>query len=358
MTSLEHILRSNRLLAHEIAQQSTEALREPPSTRHSIGRAVRSLLEGQRSIAPVEHEVSDMITRQTGQRTTTGNSILVPTRELVRHEHRALTAASASGGGFLVATDQGPVVDFLRARSVVGRFGATILPDLRGNVTLPREATGANETWLASETSPATDQTPTLGQIAMTPKTVSVKVPFSRQLLLQSNVDAVLGRHFSDALAAAVDKAAIAGTGASGQPTGLTLTSGVNAIAGAALDYPKVLDFIVNAGAQNLDVTGFAMQVASYKLFANRARLTGGSIPIIHDGAIDGRPALHSASVPTASLIAGPWPELWIGEWGAVELSFDPFTSFTSQIISVVAMFSLDIAVRYPAAFSVASSIT
>jgi hypothetical protein len=119
-----------------------------------------------------------------------------------------------------------------------------------------------------------------------------------------------------------------------------------------------VLDFIVNAGAQNLDVTGYAMQVAIYKLLANRARLAGGSIPIFYDGTIDGRLALHSSSIPTASLIAGPWPELWIGEWGAVELSFDPYTSFTSAIISVRAMFSLDIAVRYPSAFSVASSIT
>ena len=79
---------------------------------------------------------------------------------------------------------------------------------------------------------------------------------------------------------------------------------------------------------------------------------------ILNDGAIDGRPAFHSTSVPSASLIAGPWPELWIGEWGATELSFDPFTKFASAIIAVRAVFSLDIAVRYPAAFSVASSIT
>jgi HK97 family phage major capsid protein len=356
MTSPEHIHihRSNRLLAEQIAQQSAEAL-APPSTQFSIGRAVRSLLEGRRSLAPVEHEVSAMITRETGQQPTTGNSILIPTHALVR---RDLTVASAPGGGYLVATDLGPVAHFLRLRSVVGRFGATILPNLRGNVLLPRVSTGAAVTWQTTESTPATEQTPATGQIALTPKTVTVKVDVSRQLLDQSNVDVVLSRHCSDALAAAADTAAIDGTGAAGQPRGLAGTSGVNAIAGASIDWAKVLDFIVNAGTQHLDVTGYAMPVAIYKLLANRARLTGGSIPILHDGTIDGRPALHSSAIPAASLIAGPWPELWIGEWGAVELAFDPYTSFTSAIVSVNAMFSLDIAVRYPSAFSVASSIT
>lgn len=353
MTTLEQILRSNQLLAREIAQQSADALREPPSNEYSLGRAIRSLLEARPSIAPVEREVSNMVTRETGRQTTTANSILVPTRELVRD----LTAGSFAAGGVLVSTDQGPVVDFLRGRSVVGRFGATILPNLRGDVTLPRVATGASGTWLSTESTPAVEQNPTTGQIALSPKTIALTVDCTRQLLLQSNADVVLRKHFSDALAAAVDMAAIAGTGASGQPRGLTLTSGVNAIAGASIDWSKVLDFIVNAGTANLDVTGYAMPVAIYKLLANRARLTGGSIPIIHDGAIDGRPAMHSASVPSANLIAGPWPELWIGEWGAVELSFDPYTSFTSAVVGVRAMFSLDIAVRYPAAFSVASSI-
>jgi HK97 family phage major capsid protein len=352
-TIMEQILRSNHLLAQEIAKQTANAL-ERPRTEYSLGRAVRALLEGERSLAPVEFEVSSMITRNTGRAPTTGNSILIPTHELVR---RDANVANAAQGGYLVGSDLGPVANFLRARSVVGRFGATILSGLRGDVLLPRVSTGASVTWLSTESTPAAEQTPGTGQIAMTPKTVAVKVDLSRQLLLQSNADVILGRHLSAALAAAVDAAALAGTGASGQPRGLDGTAGVNAITGTSIDWAKILDFIVNAGAANLDVTGYAMTPAVYKLLAAREKATGSGM-ILADGAIDARPALHSTSVPTASVMAGPWPELWIGEWGSVELAFDPYTLFSTAIVGVRAMFSLDVAVRYPSAFSVASSIT
>jgi HK97 family phage major capsid protein len=271
-----------------------------------------------------------------------------------------LSAAGADSGAYLVGTKNAAIIDFLRARSVVGRFGATILPGLVGNVTLPKVLTGAVVTWLTNEAAEAVEQTPTLAQAALTPKTVAVLVEFSRQLLLQSTpvVDLVLGRHLSDALRAAVDAAALAGTGSAGQPLGLVATPGVNSITGTSLAWAGVLDFIVNSGAANLDVSGWAMTPAVYKLLASREKGAAGSGMILSDGAIDARPALHSTSVPTASLIAGPWPEVWLAEWGAVDLSFDPYTKFTSAIIAVRAMFSLDVAVRYPGAFSVASAIT
>lgn len=329
--------------------------------KYSLARVVNALVEGKPHGAEYEWEVSEMLRRANPatheQRTI--NSILVPTHELVKHEQtRDLTVVSASAGGYLVDAERSEqVVHFLRGRSVVGRFGATILPGLRGDLTLPKIATGASHTWLSNETTQAAEQTPTTAQIVMRPKNVSSFIEFSRQLLLQSNVDVVLGRHFSDALAAAVDQAALSGSGASGQPTGLTQTSGVNAITGASLAWSGVLDFIVNAGTANLDVSGFAMTPAIYKLLANREKFAGAGA-ILKDGAIDARPALHSTSVPTASLLGGPWSELWIGDWGAVEIAFDPFTKFSNYIIGVRAMFSLDIAVRYPTAFSYASSIT
>lgn len=328
---------------------------------YSLARVVRALVEGRPHSCEYEWAVAETLGRATGQQLRTGNSILVPTHELVKHEQlhtRDLNAAAAGAGGFLVGTENRDVAHFLRGRSVVGRFGATILPGLRGDVTLPKITTGATHTWLTVETTQAAEQTPSTAQIALKPKTVAVFVEFSRQLLLQSNVDVVLGKHFADALAGAVDAAALAGSGVSGQPTGLSNTAGVNAITGTSIDFGKTLDFVVNAGLANLDVSGFAVTPAVYKLIANRARFTGGSIGIVHDGAIDGRPVLPSTSVPSATMMGGPWSELWIGEWGAVDISFDPFTKFSTAIIGVRAMFTLDCAVRYPSAFSVASSIS
>jgi hypothetical protein len=47
-----------------------------------------------------------------------------------------------------------------------------------------------------------------------------------------------------------------------------------------------------------------------------------------------------------------------VGEWGVLELEVNPFANFQAGIVGVRAIASIDIAVRYPTAFSAASSIT
>lgn len=321
--------------------------------QYSLCRAIRGLLTN--DLDGFERELSDHYARKTGRKPSTANSVLIPLGLIAQ---RDLTAASASGGGHLVGADNGPVIDMLRARSVTARLGATILSGLVGNVALPKVSAGSTHTWLANEGSQAAESTPTTGQVLLTPRTVSAFVEVSRTLLLQSDAEAIIARDLASAVAAAIDAAALNGSGAGGQPLGLLGVVGVNSVAGTSLSWPDVLGFLVNAGGANGDVSGFATTPAIYKLLASRARLTGGSIPIVHDGAIDGRPAIHSMGVPTATLIGGPWEHLVIGEWGAVEISTDAFTKFQTAIVGLRCMFSVDVAVRHPAAFSFASSIT
>lgn len=356
--NLKRILDARR--AHNIAellQVERERARVSARARddYSLATALIALASGDHSLAPVEFGVSREIGEKRAIRGLTTNSIVVPTQKLIGA--RDLSASSAPGGGYLVETENGPVAEFLRKRSILGRFGATIIPDLRGDLALPKVTSGATNTWLSTETTQAAESQPVFGQIALSPKTVSTFVEISGQLLKQSNAEQVVRNILSNSLADAVDAAGLTGTGALGLPTGLLNVAGVNAITGTSLSWSGVLDFIVNTGTNNLDVSGWAMTPVIYKLLASREKAAGSGM-ILTDGAIDGRPAAHSMSVPTATLIAGPWAELWIGEWGTVDLSVDPYSKFTSRVVGVRAMFTLDIAVRYPAAFSAAASIT
>lgn len=346
--------------AHAAALQANAAaelvrsLRPRQRATYSLATALGALIGGDLRAAPLEFAVSQAIERESGIAARTAHSLLVPIALL----RRDLTASASAAGGYLVGTDIPGAFDVLRARSVALRLGATLAPNLTGNATLAKVTTGATAYWVSTETTQITESTPTVGQLALTPKTVGTFVEISRQLLTQSALaERVIARDLGAALAAALDAAVIAGTGASGQPTGIVNTAGVNAVAGAALAWGGVLDFMVNAGTANSDFTGFAAPPAIYKLLASREKAAGSGF-IAAAGQIDGRPLLHSTGVPAGTLIGGPWEDVLIGEWGVLELSSDAFTKFQTAIVGIRAFWTVDVGVLRPGAFSVATSIT
>jgi hypothetical protein len=72
----------------------------------------------------------------------------------------------------------------------------------------------------------------------------------------------------------------------------------------------------------------------------------------IWEGTVQGFPAFSSNQVAAAVQYFGDWSKLVIAEWGVLEVDTNPFASFTAGIIGVRAMYSVDIGVRLPAAFS------
>jgi HK97 family phage major capsid protein len=338
------------------AKSIVAELSEKEKRAYLISRAVRDLLNGPGARSGIEWEVSAHIARNLGREGGHPNALFTH-RDLIFGK-RDMTVATAAQGGYLVGTDLGPEIAARRARPVVEQLGATRMSGLTANVALVKVNTGASTQWLQTEATQAIEGNLVLGVVVLAPKSVASFVEVSRQLLLQSAADQVLQRDLRDAINAAIDQAAISGSGASGQPLGLANTVGVNAVSGTSLAYGGVLDFIVNAGTANGECTGFAATPAIYKLLANRERFSGGGRGIIDDGTIDGRPVRHSTAVPSASLIGGDWSEVVVGEWGDLEIQYDKFTKFQQALVGLRVISSIDVGVRYPAAFSVASSIT
>ena len=244
----------------------------------------------------------------------------------------------------------------MRARSITGAFGATIVTGLKPNVDMPIVSTGASAVWHATETTAPSPTDQVFEQLSLRPKLCSASTTVTRQLLVQGGIEGIVESDLRAAIAEAVDVAALGGSGTGGVPKGIANNASVKAITGTALAWSGVLDFAVNAG--DLDCSGYATTAAIYKLLANRARLSGGSIPIINDQTIDGRPVRQSSAVPAGAMIAGPWPQLLIAIWSGVQILVDGFTGMQAGLVTIKADLMLDVGVRNPAAFSVASSIT
>jgi len=334
---------------------------------YSLLRAIHAAATNDWSRAGLEGEWSRNTYRAAGKAMSSGHAFMVPNDVILGTPHsRDLTVASSSGGGYLVATQNLGFAELLRNRMVVKRLGATILADLDANVTVPRQASGATGYWLSTEATGITESQPVFGQIAMTPKTIGAYTEISRQLAMQSSPSAELlvKNDLAKVVALAGDLAAISGSGSSGQPTGLLNTSGIGSVSGGSIAYDDIVEFQTDVATANAlsETCAYVTNPVTAGLLKGRQRFAGTDTPLwvgnIFDGTVEGFKAMASNQVPSATIIFGDWSDVMIAEWGNLELEVNPYANFQAGILGVRAMYSMDVGIRNPGAFSVATSVS
>lgn len=332
--------------------------------RYSVLRAIKALADRDWKEAGFERECHKEILKRAGLDEAPNNGFYIP----VDVQKRDLTVATAAAGGYLVATDNmgGSFIDMLRNRALVAQLGATMLPGLQGSVTIPKQ-TGANTAyWLTNESTAITEGNLTLGQLALTPKNVGAYQEISRQLMLQSSpaADALVMNDLAKVLAIAIDLAAFEGSGASGQPTGISNTGSIGAVTGTSIAYAGILEFQTDVAGSNALAANCAYVTtpAVAALLAQRQRFTSTDTPLwegnILDGKVCGFRGASTLQLTAASMIFGDFSQVVIGEWGMLEIALNPFANFTAAISGIRAIQTVDVGVRYAGAFSRATSIT
>lgn len=297
---------------------------------------------------------------------------------LARHQgvspmlQRDLQVAGTAGytvGTSIVGFDQ-----LLRNISFAFRMGVTRLTGLRDNITIPRQTAAATAEWLQDETDSAAETQPTFTQLPMTPKTVSAYTEMSRLLLMQSSLDVegLVNADLAAVVALAADVAVLSGNGGTGQPLGLDNVTGVGTVSGASLGLAGVLESQTDVATANVmpvrggyvtTPTVAALMIAEVA-FANTASPlwgdpNGGDGPgNIWEGRMLGFPALSTNQVGAGLMYFGDWTKAVVAEWGILEIQTNPYANFPQGVIGVRAMYSLDVGIRLPAAFSITSSIT
>jgi HK97 family phage major capsid protein len=279
---------------------------------------------------------------------------------------RDLNVATPGAGGYLTQTSNMGFDELLRNISFAFRMGVTRLSGLRDNVAIPRQSAAATAEWLTSETDTATESQQTFTQLLLSPKTVSAYTELSRQLLLQSTQDAegLVNADLAAVCALAVDAAVLNGSGASGQPEGLDNTTGVGAVTGTSLGFAGILEFQTDVAAANVMPArgGYVTTPAVAALMIQRVKYTNTASPLwegnIWEGMMQGFAAMSTNQVAAATMYFGDWAKAVVAEWGVLEVETNPFANFPAGIIGVRAMYSVDVGIRYPAAFSKADTIT
>lgn len=329
--------------------------------RASISNFVRALVNESKTERAFFAEVTEQVAKATGRQARGFNSYLVPGDITAGNvQRRDLQKATATAGGFLVGVEQAGFATALDAASLIGKLPMTTLPNMVGDATITRESIKGSAGWLADESSVMPDVQSTIGQIALSPKTISGTVSISRQLLWQSGPAgaAFIERALAVTVAEAVDRALVAGSGSSGEPLGLVNVSGIDTRAGTSFTWAMAQAMAkASSGWASSDSVAWIAGVDAAEDLKLRERAAGSGF--IADGnTIDGKPLIVSRSIGAQVLLCVPWSQVWMASWGALELAADPMTYFRDGRVQLRCLWSVDFAVERAASVAVATALT
>lgn len=352
---------------------SSPSIRRSGERSYSLTRAINAQLTRDWSDAGFEREVSQEVHRQMG-RSPAG--IYVPTVALAKRD--LLTTVNAAS---LIGTEQAgnAFIEALRPETQVMALGATVLPGLRQDVSIPRMGIGTTAQWIAEDAA-AAESTPGFDSVTLSMRQLSANTRMSRKQLKQSvpGLEVILQNDLRRQIAIAVDSAAISGAGTAVEPQGILGTTGIGDVAmdadGGVVTWDKVTELMAAVDAANVPTAalGFLTNMKVKGAMLRTPKMLAGDTPILTTGTpplnVAGITAAFSNNVPSnltkgtgtdlSALIYGAWGELLIGQWGGIDVIVDEMTEATKGNVRIVAHSEWDIAVRHAEAFAAIQDIS
>ena len=261
----------------------------------------------------------------------------------------------------------------LRNATIGRRLGVRYLDGLQGNIAFVTG--GADAAWVAEEAA-ASKQKPAYSKAVMSPKRLQVLQGVTYDLMHQSSkaLDNLIMEDMVKAHAVALDAAIFAGSGSSGQPTGVLAASGVNSITidasnGGPLTYNLLVQMETEVGIDNGLLDDTLAYVSNAKVqgkLKTIPQIAGYPYYLMNDGKVNGYPFYMSNSIPSnlgtgtafSAAIFGNWSEVLVGSWGGLQLIVDPYTAKANGVLEISAAAYHDVLVRTPQAFCKIVDIT
>lgn len=235
----------------------------------------------------------------------------------------------------VVSVDVYNVLEPLRAKNVLVEAGAKFLTGLQGDVVIP-VMNASNVTW-EGETAAASDGASGFTSVKLQPKRLTAYIDVSKQFLAQTSDSAerVIREDIVNAINTKLE-ATILGeaSGTTTQPSGIfypasDLTS-ISAYSGICA---------LEASVEDANVLGECKYIMSNKAKAalrGMLKGTNNTGMVFENGGVDGTVALNTSNVPNKDIAYGDWSNLAIGQWGAIDLTVDPYTQAANGKVRLV----------------------
>ena len=263
-------------------------------------------------------------------------------------ETRTITVASEHDD--VIETEFTNILEPLRAKNVLVGAGAKYLGNLVGDVQVPIMS-ATNVGW-AGEIADAASGDPAFNHVTLQPKRLTAYVDLSKQFIAQDSLaaEALIREDLVKAINAKLEETILgAGSGSTTEPQGMFDAISATSVSGFADVCDK------EAELEDANVYGEKVYVMSNKAkaaFRVMPKSTKSTQLVMENGEIDGTKAFNTSVIAGKKYLYGDFSNLAIGQWGAIDLTVDPYTLARSGQIRLVVNAYFDAKILRPSAFT------
>ena len=304
------------------------------NTHNIMSEKKFNLLSAIRSIAenkPLDPEVQAVVDAGKSEMRNAGLSVNGQLQ--IPSESRAAVTVTAEGED-VVVTDFANILEPLRTKNVLVESGAHILTGLVGDLQIP--AMGAENVNWEGETDSCQDGASTFTNVKLTPHRLSAYIDISKQFLVQDSLgaEALIRRDLVAAIQSKLESTIFSTDAADGsKPAGIF--NGVSPT--------KVTDFkglcTLESDVEDANFYAPAKYIVSPKAKAAMramAKSTKSTQLVLEGDNIDGVPVLSTGHIAKDAFAYGDWSQLYVGQWGAIDLTVDPYTKAADGQVRLV----------------------
>ena len=262
-------------------------------------------------------------------------------------ESRTITVASEHDD--VIETEFTNILEPLRAKNVLVEAGAKYLTNLVGDVQVPIMS-ATNVGW-AGEVAEAASGDPAFTHVTLQPKRLTAYIDLSKQFIAQDSLaaEALIREDLVKAINNKLEATILGNeSGTTTQPQGMfdaISATSVSAFSGICA---------LEADIEDANVNGDCVYVMSNKAKAAlraMAKSAKSTELVYENGEVDGVKALNTSHISDKKYLYGDFSNLAIGQWGAIDLTIDPYTLARSGQIRLVVNAYFDAKILRPTAF-------
>ena len=338
---------------------------------YSFLRAIRGAKDPDKLVG-YEREMHDEAVKEARELGQEVHGVGVPLRILQGREKRDNTVTQGdqpADGKILVRDEYRGMIELLRDRLVTRELGATVLTGLQGDINFPTHAQGAVSTW-KGEIETLDKSNIKCGSQKMSPHRLGTYADMSKQLLIQSSIDieAFVRNEIIGSVTRAVDVAAIYGDGQDNEPLGVLNNTDISKFVGGTNGAIPDLATLVALEAM-VDVNNAAFGSLKYLLstkikgtLKTQPVAAGNPLMVLNGNTdLNGYPFVASnlikdkakgTATAASALIFGNWNDLFIGQWGGMDIVRDDVTLALKGEVRLVINTFWDIMLRRQKSFA------
>ena len=349
-------------LAEARNKQRPVATKSQRPAGNLLARAIRSRLSGN-----MDEEVEALL--EEGKRSMSESGVKANDGSLIiplEYRGNFISAKVTGDGTELITEDLLGILKPIRDSLVMVKAGATFLTGLKGNIGIPSYS-GSSVAW-ADETGAAQNGKGTFSKVELSPKRLTAYIDISKQFLAQDTLstDAMLTQDLARAVAVKL-QATILGkdTTAANKPDGF-FTGTPDYVVDGAASFANMIALetavpVDEALVNNLAYITSVKGAGILKSTLRAANVAEGFI--LQNGMANGYPVYATTGMASGlqtgtdeeGIVFGNWADFVIGQWGALDITVDPYTKAGDGMVRLVINAFFDAKPRREESFAVGS---